>query len=203
VTDTWLGQDLNHLERLFGCLVRGSNSPSPNCITHKATLASSPPFLRLYRQSVHWKGKSSMAQQFASSARRALRQSPAAFLRQCRAEARKALGAHFVASAVPQKTCYSATGAHNAHHLGRSSLPHSPSVFRPDGQVRSFSSSAASCGTTVLQNPRIDEDGNEMTIEISDRAAKVCDSRMPHYFLSRVLVLAEARSLTRIANAAP
>jgi hypothetical protein len=188
VTGTWLCQDLNHLGFSSSYLVRGSKSPSPNCITDKATLAFSPPLLRAYRQSAHWKGKSSMAQQYGSSARRALRQSPAAFLRQCRAEARKPLRLHFVASAIPQKTCYSATRAHNAHHLGRSSLPRSPSVFPPDGQVRSFSSSAASCGTTVLQNPRTDEDGNEMIIEISDRAARVCDSHMPHCFLSRILV---------------
>jgi hypothetical protein len=39
--------------------------------------------------------------------------------------------------------------------------------------VRHFSSTGSRAATVVLQNPRKDEDGNEMAIEISERAAKV------------------------------
>ncbi|OAP59921.1 hypothetical protein AYL99_04923 [Fonsecaea erecta] len=39
-------------------------------------------------------------------------------------------------------------------------------------QRRSFSSTPARPATVVVQNPRVDEDGNEMTITISERAAR-------------------------------
>ncbi|KIX02403.1 uncharacterized protein Z518_08344 [Rhinocladiella mackenziei CBS 650.93] len=38
--------------------------------------------------------------------------------------------------------------------------------------TRRFSTSSIHQATVVLQNPRVDEDGKEMTIEISERAAK-------------------------------
>ncbi|KAL2443866.1 hypothetical protein ABEF95_012939 [Exophiala dermatitidis] len=42
----------------------------------------------------------------------------------------------------------------------------------PPTRRRLFSHSAVRRATVVLQNPRVDDDGNEMTIEISERAAK-------------------------------
>ncbi|KAL2443850.1 hypothetical protein ABEF95_013700 [Exophiala dermatitidis] len=42
----------------------------------------------------------------------------------------------------------------------------------PPTRRRLFSHSAIRRATVVLQNPRVDDDGNEMTIEISERAAK-------------------------------
>ena len=44
---------------------------------------------------------------------------------------------------------------------------------------RPFSSSSAVRATTVVQNPRVDDDGVDMSIEISERAAKVCGDEPP------------------------
>ncbi|GKZ16602.1 hypothetical protein AbraIFM66951_000163 [Aspergillus brasiliensis] len=55
-----------------------------------------------------------------------------------------------------------------------SSTPSSRSVFRFDafGQRSSFSTSSVRAATKVLQNPRVDEEGKELLISISPRAAE-------------------------------
>ena len=50
--------------------------------------------------------------------------------------------------------------------------------------ARSFSTTHPSYATVVTQNPRVDEDGKDMTIEISSRAAKV-GSKLFHTFLGK------------------
>lgn len=56
--------------------------------------------------------------------------------------------------------------SNNSRWLWRSSL-HAPAV-------RAFSTSAARQQTRAILNPQQDEDGNEMMLEITERAAKVC-----------------------------
>ena len=114
-----------------------------------------------------------MSLPFAFNARRFLRQSPATFLRQCRTNTGKTFAVCAFATASPQTTHPTIPRDRNTRYPGRPLLPHSPALLRPDGRARPFSKSAPSHATTVLQNPRVGDDGNEMTIEISDRAAKV------------------------------
>lgn len=98
-----------------------------------------------------------------ASARRVLLRSPAAFLRQCRAD-RLSQRSSSVSAAAPLRI---------QQCLERPSASNPCSSFGYSCPVRLFSSALPSRATTVLQNPRVDDDGAEMMIEISDRAAKV------------------------------
>lgn len=91
------------------------------------------------------------------SLRVARMQTPAAFFQQCRAKS--STGRTFASRAV------------TSHSIGQE-----PSRTFPDPRnlrARTFSSGSPARATVVKQNPRADDDGNDMTIEISEKAARV------------------------------
>lgn len=95
-------------------------------------------------------------------------------------------------SQTPLRLVFRAARPLQRHHDARSffqacraisthPLPQSPArrlvkgVRTPVPQSsRQFSNTTAVRATVVLQNPRVDDDGADMSIEISERAAKVC-----------------------------
>lgn len=119
------------------------------------------------------KKQDSMSHPFTPMARRLLCQSPAAFFRHCRSNACQSSVRCSSAVAAPQRTYHSARQFPRLQRLEKSSFPYLFVISRPNGWARPFTTATPTCATTVLQNPRLDEHGNEMTIEISDRAAKV------------------------------
>ena len=80
-----------------------------------------------------------------------------------------------IATASLKSPCHSVGQGRSALYLERLSSPHFFAACRHQGHTRMFSNSAPIRATIILQNPRVDDDGNEMIIEISDRAAKVGD----------------------------
>ncbi|EXJ58069.1 hypothetical protein A1O7_05493 [Cladophialophora yegresii CBS 114405] len=58
------------------------------------------------------------------------------------------------------------------HNLGSSRRPLLDSLSTRVASRRHFSSTSITRATVVLQNPRTDDEGNDMTITISERAAK-------------------------------
>jgi hypothetical protein len=119
--------------------------------------------------------ETNMSHMFTANVKRAFRYSPAAFLRQCRADACAGSHRHPATTVSPQRAYASAGRDRSLVCAERTSS----SFVKPsrNSHARHFSASASTCATTVLQNPRVDEDGIEMTIEISDRAAKVPNSQ--------------------------
>lgn len=65
--------------------------------------------------------------------------------------------------------------ARNKRWNGAMAVPQRPSNI-PQKQIwqqRTFSTSPAACATHTIFNPQLDEDGNEMKLEITPRAANV------------------------------
>lgn len=147
--------------------------------------------------------QSTMSKPFALGVRRFIHQSPAEFLRQCRTDASKTLGGPPTATSSPKRTYFRAVWQGSQRCLVGFPSSNSPAVLRPNRQARSFSNSAPLRTTTILQNPRVDDDGNEMTIEISDRAAKVRNSQTHHYTCLKLYFLRIIDPLICITNAAP
>lgn len=114
-----------------------------------------------------------MSQPFGSSVRRVLRQSPAEFQLRCRADAHRTLGHSGRAFASAKKHSHKKPQDRITQRLPTGLYSRLPVASRVGGEVRPFSTSGCARATTVLQNPRLDDDGKEMTIEISERAAKV------------------------------
>ncbi|KAF7509185.1 hypothetical protein GJ744_008245 [Endocarpon pusillum] len=105
-------------------------------------------------------------------ARRLICQSPAIFFRHCRSKGCQSSVRCSSAVAAPQRTYHSARQLLSLQRVEKSSFPYLFGIAQPNGRARPFTTATPTCATTVLQNPRLDEHGNEMTIEISDRAAK-------------------------------
>src|SRR5271156_1664651 len=95
---------------------------------------------------------------------------PSTFARRCRADYH---GVSRHATLLPSRGPIT-TGRGDVRRDGNSLLPALP-VKRSIGarESRHFSGTAPICATVVRQNPRVDEDGKDMTIETSSRAAKV------------------------------
>ena len=89
--------------------------------------------------------------------RRALTNTLISIRRQCRTPTR------------PQPRAFHNLSSH-PHPQRTFPLPNTISIAN---QTRYFSNSSSRKTTTILHNPRMDDEGNEMRIEISERAARV------------------------------
>jgi hypothetical protein len=130
-----------------------------------------------------------MSQPLATSATRCARSSTrwtaSAFLRQCRKRATEDPRLNQCTSHPPHLIRSSRTTRNHYTPVSRPFLAF-PGPQR--ARARPFSTTQPSCATVVAHNPRVDEDGKNMTIEISPRAAKVC-SELFHKFPRKVVAL--------------
>ena len=130
-----------------------------------------------------------MSQPLARSAGRVTRSSihstPSAFLLQCRRSAAPRPRTEKCTS-FSSHLCRGHQRARSYHTaVSQLSSPFSSNVH---AHRRPFSTTHPSYATVVTQNPRIDEDGKDMTIEISPRAAKVCSEQF-HTFSRKVVAV--------------
>lgn len=100
-------------------------------------------------------------------------------------------------------------------HAARNNAPRTPSTPMPsraaanatarrqsvvDGNKRTFSTSGLLAKTLAIHNPQTDEDGNEMALEITPRAANVGDVCFYFYIYVYIYVYLGSRSLLLTAH---
>ena len=101
-------------------------------------------------------------------------QSATAFFQQCRSSAKQCQRSSVTSPPRYQNASYSVFSTSRSSRIQRGSVPASQATSSL--QAQPFSSTPTRRATVVKLNPRQDEDGKDMTIEISPRAAKVRDN---------------------------
>jgi hypothetical protein len=117
-----------------------------------------------------WGMSQPLARSAGLFARSSTRATPSAFLHQCRKSATQKLRIEPCMS-LSQTSAQSSQTSRSHHTTVSRPIPSTSGA--PHAHARPLSNTSRSYATVVTQNPRVDDDGKHMTIEISPRAAKV------------------------------